>query len=107
MTTTTETELTTLTDHERTVMTVCTETEFRGAPWNFAVNDASGLSFSSYEGVVSSLIQKGLVFIEDYSYEGRPADMVFYLTREGAQVNTALRAALSAPAEDAEVADVR
>ena len=94
MTTTTETELTTLTDHEKTVMTVCTETEYSSAPWNFAMAYASGLSVGSYGGVVSSLVKKGLVSIEDYGGRGRSADMVFYLTREGAQVNMALRAAL-------------
>ena len=85
------TDLTTLTESEQKVMTVCSETEYSSTnPWSFAVREASGLHIGSYGGVVASLVKKGLCIISDYGSMGRSMDMVFYLTQEGLKVNLAL-----------------
>jgi len=51
--------------------------------WSFSVCDASGLNEKVYRGVVSSLVKKGLVVIQDDEGKGRFRDMVFILTENG------------------------
>jgi hypothetical protein len=76
-----------LTENEIKVLnagrTNCFSDCLESATWSFAVCDESGLDEKIYRGVVSSLIKKGYVWIQDDSNKGKFADMVFGYTEKG------------------------
>lgn len=95
-----------LTANELAVMTACTETEYTGCPWNWAVQLVSGVPEKAYRGVVSSLIKKGLCQIDDAEGHNHPTDMVFVLSDLGAEINRTIHAQAAATEPEAVAAEV-
>ena len=85
-----------LTDMEVKVMESALKSEYNNgetnptfiSPWNFSVQDHSGLDGKQYRGVCSSLIKKGLIAIEDQEGRGKANDMVFVFTLRGLHLFT-------------------
>lgn len=57
-----------------------------GTPWVFAVIDESGIPATEARGVLSSLVKKGLVQIDDYEGKARPDDMILSFTMKGKDI---------------------
>lgn len=78
-----------LTENEIKVLNASRSTNFgdcmKYPQWSFAVCETAGMEEKSYRGVVSSLVKKSLVFVEDHSYNGKGKfrDMVLGITKQG------------------------
>lgn len=80
------------TNYELAMLRGSRDNEFSNAledgntPWVFAVVDASGLPPEVARGVLSSLVKKEIVEIEDYEGAGNSDDMMFCFTPQGRQL---------------------
>lgn len=84
-----------LTEWEKKILIASTHTEFGSAlednwPWIWSVIDHSGLDSKQARGVLSSLIKKGLVCIDDYSGKGNSNDFIFVLSDTGKEITKQL-----------------
>ena len=85
-----------LTQNEMAILKASRNNEFGDAfdgetPWVFAVIAVSGLSPEIARGTISSLVQKGIVIVEDYEGKGNPDDMIFIVNSDFLQSFDALR----------------
>lgn len=84
---------TSLTEMEIMILKAARNNEFAdagngGVPWVFSVIDNSGLDAKVARGVISSLVKKDFIGIEDYEGDGNPNDMcLFFLENAKKLVN--------------------
>ena len=80
----------TLTEKEKIILKAGCDSEYNsicsGGDWVFATIDNSKLGSKVARGVISSLVKKGLIEIEDQEGNGKPNDMAIFCTKKGKEV---------------------
>ncbi len=59
---------------------------YESTPWVFSVIDYSKLDAKVARGVISSLVKKDLIQIEDYEGNNNPDDMILHFTKKAKEL---------------------